>query len=106
MFHIDLLRLVSGDPLLGQQSDDSQPDPVLIESHEEYSVEEILYTRQKKRGKGRQVLMKWSGYYDLTWEPLEEFTDTIAIDDFELRYRDARIHDGPREKYERKKKTA
>ena len=66
VFYIDLLRLISGDPLLGQQSDDSQPDPVLIESHEEYSIEEILCARQKKRGKGRQVLIKWLGYYDPT----------------------------------------
>ena len=106
VFHTDLLRPASRDPLPGQQSDDSQPDPVLIESHEEYSVEEILCARQKRRGKGRQVLVKWTGYHDPTWEPLEELTDTAAMDDFELRYGDARTHDGPREKYEPRKKTA
>jgi len=40
----------------------------LIHSHEEHFIEEILCARQKARikGKGREVLVKWAGYYELT----------------------------------------
>lgn len=67
VFHIDLLRPASKDRLPGQESDDSYPDPVLIDAHEEYYVEEILCAR-KMRGKSRkrEVLVKWLGYYDPT----------------------------------------
>ena len=68
VFHTDLLRPASEDPLPGQEADDSQPGPVLFESHEEWQVEEILCARDKARnkGRGREVLVKWSGHYEPT----------------------------------------
>ena len=90
----------------GQVSDDNQPEPVLFESHEEHQVEEILCARSKPKNKGggREVLVKWAGYYKTTWEPLENISDTIALDRFEVKYGDIRTYDGPRDKYEKKKK--
>lgn len=81
----------------GQKCDDNQPGPVLIESHEEHYVERILRARDKTRskGKGREVLVKWAGYHEPTWEPLENLSDTVAMDEFETKYGDARNHDGP-----------
>lgn len=104
VFHTDLLRPASEDPLPGQESDDSQPDPVLIESHEEWHVEEILCARQKRRGKGREVLVKWTGYREPTWEALEELADNEAMDRFEKEFGEAKYNNGPLEKYETKKK--
>jgi hypothetical protein len=107
VFHTDLLRPASGDRLPGQECDDNQPGPVLIDSHEEHFVEEILCARQKARnkGRGREVLVKWAGYREPTWEPLEELADNAAMDDFEKRYGDPQTHDGPREVWEGKKKV-
>ena len=70
---------------------------MLFESYEEYKVEEILYTRDKARnkGKGREILVKWAGYYQPTWEPLENFEDTLALDAFKLKYGEARTNSGP-----------
>jgi hypothetical protein len=105
VFHTDLLRPASQDPLPGQASDDTQPDPVLFETHEEWHVEDILCARDKakRKGKGREVLVKWSGYHNPTWEPLENLEDTAAMDDFEIRYGEARTHDGPRAVWEKKR---
>ena len=60
VFYTDLLRLASQDRLPGQECDNNQPGPVLIYSHEEHFIEEILYARQKVRikGRGREVLVK------------------------------------------------
>ena len=106
VFHTDLLRPASEDPLPGQETDDNQPGPVLFESHEEWQVEEILCAREKARnkGKGREVLVKWTGHYEPTWEPLENLVDTAALDEFEVKYGDVRIHDGPKDRWVKKKK--
>jgi len=106
VFHTDLLRPASQDPLPGQETDDNQPGPVLIESHEEYYVDEILCARNKagSKGKKREVLVKWSGHHEPTWEPLESLADTSALDDFEVKYGEAQHHDGPKSTYEKKKK--
>lgn len=106
VFHTDLLRPAGRDPLPGQELDDNQPEPVLFESHEEWQVEEVLCARTKARGKGkgRELLVKWAGYHEPTWEPLENLADAAALDDFENKYGDARTHDGPREKWEKTKR--
>jgi transposase InsO family protein len=106
VFHTDLLRPASQDPLPGQETDDNQPDPVLIESHEEYQVEEILCARNKPKykGKGREVLVKWSGYHEKSWEPLENMADTSALDVFESKYGEAQTNDGPKTIYEKPKR--
>lgn len=77
VFHTDLLRLASRDPLFGQEIDDNQPEPILIEGEQEWHVEEIRKHR-KKRGKGHEVLVKWTGYRQLSWHPREDFLDADA----------------------------
>jgi transposase InsO family protein len=106
VFHPDLLKLASNDPLVDQVTDDSQPDPILFEGHDEFTVEKILCARNKKRGKGREVLVKWHGYRETNWEPLENLDDVEALDEFERQYGTAKENDGPRLKYtgDRKKK--
>lgn len=47
--------------------------------------------------------MKWSGYHEKTWEPLEDMADTLALDEFEAKYGDAQTHDGPKTIYEKSK---
>src|SRR6266496_2689390 len=87
------------DPLPSQRTDDDQPPPILVtddtgETEEEYTVEKIIGT-STLRGR-RVVLVKWEGYANPTWEPLENFKETAALDAFEALHRDAETHDiGP-----------
>lgn len=105
VFHPDKLRPASNDPLPGQESDDFQPEAVLIDSHEEHFVEEILCARNKARnkGKGREVLVKWAGYYEPTWEPIELLEDNAAMDEFEKKHGNPHQNDGPKEAWEKAK---
>ena len=79
---------------------------MLVKSHEEYQVEEILCARNKAKykGKGREVLMKWSGHHEKTWEPLENMADTLALDEFEAKYSGAQINNRPKAIYEKSKR--
>jgi hypothetical protein len=87
-FHIDLLKKAGTDPLPSQTQDDTQPPPLVPETSTgaaEYEVESILFARKKPRGRGfrREVLVKWTGYHEPTWEPRAELEDTTALETFE-----------------------
>ncbi len=101
VFHTDLLWPASQDPLLGQETDNNQPAPVLFKLHDEWQVEEILCARNKRRGKGREALVKWTGYHTPTWEPVENMQDTVALDEYKARYSEISSHNGPKEKWEK-----
>ena len=85
VFHSNLLRTASTDPLDSQVSDDTQPEPVIIGDEEEYEVEKILKDRLLRRGKGsqKQYLVKWTGYAEPTWEPATALENTAALDAYE-----------------------
>ncbi|KAH7471859.1 hypothetical protein FOMA001_g13751 [Fusarium oxysporum f. sp. matthiolae] len=86
----------------GQVQDDEQPPPIEDEDAE-WLVETIKCARWKNLGRGRrrECLVKWQGYHEPTWVPLENLKDTIALDDFERLYGPATENDGPRKAYER-----
>jgi hypothetical protein len=103
-FHVDLLRRARQDPAPGQRVDDSQPPPIQEENGvEKWEVEEILCARWKNRGRGkfREVFVRWHGYADATWEPVEALRKTEAMEEFESVYGPVMKYDGPLEKYQR-----
>jgi hypothetical protein len=83
VFHVSLLRRASDDPLPSQIQDDTQPPAIIAEDtgDQEWPVEEILDAR--KKGRGYQVLVKWTGYVQPTWEPLSALRETEALDRYE-----------------------
>lgn len=79
-FHVDILRRASCDPLPGQTTTDPQPAPLINEDDElEFEVQEILCARNKRRGRG-SLRVRWRGYERPTWEPVENLTETEALD--------------------------
>jgi hypothetical protein len=64
VFNVDQLFLATNNPLPGQVLD--PPPPVLVEQTPEYEVAEILDCRRK--GRGFQYLVRWTGYDDPTFE--------------------------------------
>lgn len=98
VFHVDLLRLAADDPLPSQVIDDTQPPPLLVDGQLEYVVESILCAAWRPIAGGalrRKVFVKWQGYAEPCWEPLEEYEETKALDDFEALYGNAWTNDGP-----------
>ncbi|XP_044717381.1 transposon Tf2-3 polyprotein [Hirsutella rhossiliensis] len=66
--------------------DDAQPPAIQDETGEDlWDVDEILCARWKKRGRGefRQALVRWTGYSEPTWQPVEWLKGTIAMKAFE-----------------------
>jgi hypothetical protein len=100
-FHVDLVERAASDPLPSQKVTDERPDPVMVMSEEgvpqqEHRVEAILKARNARgKGKNRDVYVKWVGHDKPTWEPLENFLDTVALDEFEREWGDVRYNDGP-----------
>ena len=87
VFSVNLLKRANNDPFPSQINPDHEPPPVknteadgdLAEG--EYLVETIL--RHRKRGKRWEVLVKWDGWAEPTWEPLEYLHETEAMKVYE-----------------------
>ena len=96
VFHVDRLRLHPNDPLPSQQTDDSQPDSIMVDGTPEWVVEDILAEKLIKRGRGfqKRYQVKWQGYAQTTWEPEAAFQDTEALDRWEAYSSDHRSPDG------------
>lgn len=73
------------------------PPITTAEREEEQYVDEILCARTVKRGRGsrRMVLVRWKGFADPVWEPLENLEETEALDKFEDKYGSVEENDGP-----------
>ena len=96
VFHTYLLRPAHDDPFPSQKRTDWQPPALTADNDdEEWLVEEILRERTVKVGRGerRELLVKWTGYARPTWEPASALDDTIALDHYEGRLREAQNFD-------------
>ena len=62
-----------------------------------YEIQSILRARTIRRGRGkfRQALVKWTGWIEPSWEPVEYIQDTKALDEFEKKYGPIEDFDGP-----------
>jgi hypothetical protein len=78
--HYDLLRLAATDPLPSQRTDDSQLPALIVDSQEEYGVDEIIQDHLVRRGRGHQhqTLVKLVGYAKPTWQLVSTLIYTAA----------------------------
>lgn len=85
VFHVMLIQRAPEDPLPSQQRQDYQPPAIMTttaDGDEEYTVERIENHKLFRRGQPK-LHIKWNGYIQPTWEPLSEFLDAKALDDYE-----------------------
>lgn len=97
-FHVELIKRAGDDPFASQSRDDAQNPPVIDDlGEQEYEIETILRARTVRRGRGRyrQALVKWRGWIDPTWEPVENLRETEALSKFEDVHGSIDSNDGP-----------
>ena len=97
-FHVELIKHAGDDPFASQSRDDAQNPPVIDDlGEQEYEIETILRARTVRRGRGRyrQALVKWRGWIDPTWEPVENLRETEALSKFEDVHGSIDSNDGP-----------
>ena len=86
-FHVELLQHAHENPLPSQQRDDAQPGPAILaddEEDKEWEIEKILRVEQSTWHGVRLhwALVKWTGYIEPTWEPLDEVQHSDAFGQF------------------------
>ena len=94
---MSLVKKAAEDPLPSQLTIDNEhgmifdtpedPFSVAINSDGEYTVERIL--RHRRQGRGWRLLVKWLGWPEPTWEPLQQLQETTALDAYERLLHDA-----------------
>ena len=97
VFHVSLVKKAGADPLPSQLAHDNEPGILLhnpldpsdatTDNDGEYAVERVL--RHRRRGRSWQLLVKWLGWPEPTWEPLRHLQDAVALDDYERSLCDA-----------------
>ena len=94
---MSLVKKVAEDPLPSQLTIDNEsgmifdtpedPSSVAINSDAEYTIEMKL--RHRRQGRGWHLLIKWLGWSEPTWEPLQQLQETTALDAYERLLHDA-----------------
>ena len=97
VFHMSLVKKAAEDPLPFQLTIDNEPgmifdtpeDPssVAINFDGEYTIERIL--RHRRQGRGWRLLVKWLGWPEPTWKPLQQLQETTTLDAYEHLLHDA-----------------
>ena len=94
---MSLVKKAAEDPLPSQLTIDNkpgmifdtpeEPSSVAINSDGEYTIERIL--QHRPQGHGWRLLVKWLGWPEPTWEPLQQLQETTALDAYERLLHDA-----------------
>ena len=97
VFHVSLVKKAAEDPLRSQLTIDNElgmifdtpedPSFVAINSDDEYTIERIL--RHRRQGRGWRLLVKWLGWPEPTWKPLQQLQKTTTLDAYERLLHDA-----------------
>ena len=91
VFHMSLVKKAAEDPLPSQLTIDNEPGMIFdtpedlsfvaINSNGEYTIVKIL--QHRRQGRGWRLLVKWLGWPEPTWEPLQQLQETTAFDAYE-----------------------
>lgn len=86
-FHVELLRHAHDNPLPSQQRDDEQIGPAILaddNEDEEWEIEKVLRVESSTwyGTRLKWALVKWSGYIEPSWEPLDEIQHSDAFGRF------------------------
>ena len=77
--HVSLLRPAARDPVPGQSN--TPPPPIIVNDIEEWEVESIVKSRYNRSKRRFEYLVKWLGYPNATWEPVENVVSAAALVD-------------------------
>jgi hypothetical protein len=106
-FHVELLRPAASDPFPSQEQPKYEPGPMLFDGELKYIVEEVLCAKSVRENNKdvRKVLVKWVGYDEPTWEPLQNLEGNDLLIAYEDKWGSAKFYDGPRDRFEKTRRT-